>query len=93
MKGLEELPFAEVYVPEWVVVNGTQYRPGMTITTGCTEDGVPQFGLIKAIVAGGLNVDVKLIVKKWHTVGLERHYFSYAVSPNEALEAISVNLL
>lgn len=36
VKGLEEPPFTEVYVPDWVVVNGTEYRPGMTITTGCT---------------------------------------------------------
>ena len=87
MKGLEKTPFAEVYVPDWVVVNGTEYRPGMTITRGCTEDGVPQFGLIKAIVTIGLDVDVKLVVKKWHAVGFDRHY------PDEALEAVSVNSL
>ncbi|CAM4578200.1 unnamed protein product [Leuciscus chuanchicus] len=89
VKGLEKPPFTEVYVPDWVVVNGTEYRPGMTITTGCTEDGVPQFGLIKAIVTIGLNVDVKLVVKKWHTVGFDRHYFAYTVSPDEPLEAFS----
>ncbi len=93
VKGLEEAPFAEVFVPDWVVVNGTEYRPDMTVSMGCTEDGVPQFGLIKAIVTIGLNVDVKLVVKKWHTVGFDRHYFSYAVSPDEALEAVSVNSL
>lgn len=91
VKGLEELPpFTEVFVPDWVVFNGTEYRPGMTILVGCTEDGIPQFRLIKAIVTVGVDVH---LVNKWHTVGVDRHYFSYAVSLDEALEAVPVNSL
>lgn len=90
--GLEDFPLSSnVYVPAWVKVNGTVYRPGMTVFMTCTTDGDPQFGRIKKIVT--LDDSVKLLVQRWTTVSFSHHYFAYSVVPDQELEALSVNEL
>ena len=77
--GLEDIPpFTETFVPAWVKVNGTQYKPGATVFLSYADDGEPQFGLVKNILV--LDHSVKLVVQKWDTVGFERHLFAYGVA-------------
>lgn len=90
--GLEGLPpQTEVFVPAWVKVRGTEYRPGMTVLLSYRPDGEPEFGLMQTIVA--INTVIKLIVQRWDMVGFERHFFAYEVQPTECVEAIDVTHL
>lgn len=89
---LDDFPrSSEVYIPSWVKINGTVYRPGMTVFMSCNTDGDTQFGCIKKIVT--LGDKVKLIVQRWTTVCFSHHYFAYTVVPDQVLEARSVSEL
>lgn len=60
--GLEDFPLSsDVYIPAWVKVNGTVYRPGMTVFMTCTTDGDPQFGNIKKNVTLNDNVNATVL--------------------------------
>ncbi|KAK0140170.1 hypothetical protein N1851_022924 [Merluccius polli] len=48
--------FTEVFVPTWVIFNGSEYRPGMTVFLSCNAEGEPQFGRIHTILVLQLNV-------------------------------------
>ncbi|KAL0153972.1 hypothetical protein M9458_050729, partial [Cirrhinus mrigala] len=85
---LEDFPLSsDVYVPPCVKLNGTVYRPGMTVFMTCTTDGDPQFGCIKKIAT--LNDNVKVIVQSWTSVSFTHHYSAYSVVPDQASEALS----
>lgn len=65
--GLEDVPpFTETFVPACIEVNGTQYRPCMTVFLSYTADGEPLFGLVKNICV--FDHSIKLVVQKWETV-------------------------
>ncbi|XP_049333157.1 uncharacterized protein LOC111195806 isoform X1 [Astyanax mexicanus] len=83
--------FTEVYVPSWVRWRGTEYRPGMSLLVSHSCDGEPQFAMIESILS--VESSVKLIVRKYDTVGFERHYFSYCVYPASELDVVDVNSL
>ncbi|XP_066535471.1 uncharacterized protein [Hoplias malabaricus] len=88
----EKVPiFTEVYVPSWVRWRGTEYRPGMCLLVSHSCDGEPQFATIESIVS--VESSIRLIVRKYDTIGFHRHYFSYCVSPASQLEVIDVNSL
>lgn len=95
--GLTGFPlFSEVFVPEWVKVNGTGYRPGMTVFLAYDTDGEPQFGLLQTILLmeqTSKTPSVKLVVQKWETIGFERHFFAYCVTPTHILIAVDVKEL
>lgn len=90
--GLEDIPpFTETFVPTWVKVNGTQYRPGVTVFLSYAADGDPQFGLVKNILV--LDHSVKLVVQKWDTVGFDRHLFAYGVEATTNVFAVDQSSL
>lgn len=85
--GLEDVPpFTETFVPAWIKVNGTQYKPGMTVFLSYSADGEPLFGLVKNIVV--LDHSIKLLVQKWETLGFERHLFAYSVTATSHVFAV-----
>lgn len=50
--GLEGVPTrTEVFLPAWVKVRGTEYRPGMTVFLSYSQDGEPEFGLVQTLIA------------------------------------------
>lgn len=88
--GLECVPpHSEVFLPAWVKVRGTEYRPGMTIFLAYSQNGEPEFGLVQTIIAFK-NV-IQFIIQRWDLVGFERHFFAYAVQPTDHVEAIDVD--
>lgn len=90
--GLEGIPpFTETFVPAWVKVNGTQYKPGMTAFLSYDIDGEPQFGLVKTILV--FDHSVKLVVQKWDTEGFERHVFAYSVTATTNVFAVDQSSL
>lgn len=90
--GIEDFPpFTETFIPAWIRVNGTQYKPGMTVFLSYTADGEPQFGLVKKILV--LDHSVKLVVQKWDTVGFERHFFAYGVITTTNVFAVDLSSL
>nr|XP_054591281.1 uncharacterized protein LOC129155120 isoform X1 [Nothobranchius furzeri]XP_054591300.1 uncharacterized protein LOC129155133 isoform X1 [Nothobranchius furzeri]XP_054591301.1 uncharacterized protein LOC129155133 isoform X1 [Nothobranchius furzeri]XP_054591321.1 uncharacterized protein LOC129155141 isoform X1 [Nothobranchius furzeri]XP_054591322.1 uncharacterized protein LOC129155141 isoform X1 [Nothobranchius furzeri]XP_054591360.1 uncharacterized protein LOC129155163 isoform X1 [Nothobranch len=69
----------DVYLPSWIKYKGTSYRTGMTLFMSHTDDCEPQFGTIQSIVV--LRSNTKLILKKWETIGFERHFFCLQCFP------------
>lgn len=68
----------EVYVANSVVINGTLYRPGMTLLLAWSEDTeLPVFCKIKYIVVLG-DSDVRFCSQTMETEHFNRHLFSYA---------------
>ncbi|XP_051947874.1 uncharacterized protein LOC127619140 [Xyrauchen texanus] len=87
--GLENIPsYTEVYVPAWVKLKGTTYRPGMTVFVSYCSSGDPQFGCIRHFLA--FNSKFKLVIEKLVTVGFERHLFAFAVQHTRAITCIDV---
>ncbi|GAA6087514.1 uncharacterized protein LOC116684672 [Tachysurus ichikawai] len=79
--GFEGIPlFSDVYLPSWIKYKGATYRSGMTLFASHSADDEPQFATIKNIVV--FDSKVKFIVKQWDTVGFDRHYFAFFVSPS-----------
>lgn len=88
--GFEGIPlFSDVYLPSWIKCKGTTYRSGMTLFVSHSADGEPQFATIQSIVL--IDSKVKFIVKKWDTVGFERHFFAFSVSPSSALDLVDIH--
>ncbi|KAL1255350.1 hypothetical protein QQF64_013411 [Cirrhinus molitorella] len=81
--------FTEVYLPSWVKWKGTEYCPGMTLLVSHSPDGEPQFGTIQKIVV--FESVIKFSVRKWDTVGFERHYFAYCVIPTTVIDSIDID--
>ncbi|XP_016353205.1 DBH-like monooxygenase protein 2 homolog [Sinocyclocheilus anshuiensis] len=84
----------EVFVPSWVKWKRTEYRPGTTLLVSHSPDGEPQFGAIQKIVV--FKSVIKFIVRKWDTVGFERHYFVCCVPimfyvPTTVIDSIDVD--
>ncbi len=88
--GFEGIPlFSDVYLPSWIKYKGATYRSGMTLFVSHSADGEPQFATIKNIVV--FDSKVKFIVKKWDTVGFDRHYFAFSVSPSSVLDLVDIH--
>ncbi|KAK9963884.1 hypothetical protein ABG768_005106 [Culter alburnus] len=88
--GFEGIPlFSDVYLPLWIKCKGTTYRSGMTLFVSHSADGEPQFATIQNIVV--IDSKVKFIVKKWDTVGFDRHFFAFSVSPSSALDVVDIH--
>lgn len=87
--GFEGIPlFSDVYLPSWIKYKGATYRPGMTLFVSHYADGEPQFATIRNVV---LFDSKEFIVKKWDTVGFDRHYFAFSVSPSSVLDLVDIH--
>lgn len=86
--------FTEAFVPSWVIVNGTNYRPGMSVFLSYNSEGEPNFGLLKLIlVMHQPTPKVKLVVECWETICFDRHLFAYTVRHSQKKAAVDVNEL
>lgn len=81
--------YTEVYLASWIKHKGTSYRPGMTLLVSMSADGDPQFGTIRTIVL--VDKTIKLIVKNWETLGFERHFFAFTVSPTSSVKGFDID--
>ncbi|XP_013413276.1 uncharacterized protein LOC106175700 [Lingula anatina] len=70
--------YGELYLANWIEMQGTNYRPGMTLIIGRSDNDLFLFGLIVNILVDD-NQDAKFYLRRWKTIGFDEHFHAYEV--------------
>ena len=77
--------------PKWVKCNGEVYRSSAFLLTGWQEDNLPAFSSIQDIIV--VDKNLFLIVCKFTTVRIDRHFHSFVVSKVGAQQLTTLDQL
>ena len=82
---LENYPiYDEIFIANWVKVDGTLYRPGMVVTVELNEEGDPLFGCIQYVLVDNKQ-NVKFCLEMYDTIGFSDHFHSYEVQASASV--------